>query len=1112
MAKQTRLATTLTARYFPTAELTDAFYMDGRVTSKTVARSADLTNDKEDRGFFFSIFSHQTNPDQDPNVLPPYEPVLRRLGTELKSGRRSLDDQIGEMVNTATSITGRMKIQQDNARAPFFAGVIVKDAEAFAITIGKGLAFLYRDDTLYPMTAADIRIDAINTQRQKVDNFFNFCATKTAPALCSNIAQLKLDDCIILCNREVYEALGQQELLRILYDAEDQSDAASVVMTEAAAKLPGVPLQFMISFVEDITSSDRGGFFGFGRKKKKAVQEMEEDNGEEVDDYDIAPAIPLESPKKEEKPLPKDALLFEDEDVEPKKEPVVPAQPKVPQTTVTDKTERRRINTFASQVAAQVNATTEAAGAGASGAGVAAGAVAGAVAGAAGAASSKGADIAKESADAVKTAIETPIPEPPLVFGDIHDLMKEEANANSSAKPATPAAPTAPVVPAAPVAAQKPAAPTISSLVDDGATKVLPVVDAKSASLPSFGDTGVLPVTPATQTAPVSSPFVQPKTPETPVLKDVTGMPSASALKPQAATPAPKKEEPFVAVKNSENPFFKAAIKAQNEENKVEEKKTEEPANVSFEVGGQAPVDKASEPARNEAKDEAPLFLGDDPFGGIVATEKTEPAKAEQAAEETAKPEIAPSGAVAETDETIPLVFEADDEVKSPMSNESENDPKKFDETPLFFGDAEPSADEEYESHLEYPSDYEPASSIPAPQQPEPAVGDDFVIPFASNDIPQAAQSSANDVPEMPLYEAPSYTPPTYPTNSDTPIGYEDTGVYARGSYTVDEDDLISGAKAAGTPVSPFVADAAPSFGDPAGYEVPSVEPAPYVEEPVSAVQDYVAPQADVPEYQTPAENVNSYTSFDEPADYAASLEGVPPAEEQYDFDNPPPAVADLFDFAPSGRSDDSYSNVAAGAASSVPAYMQQNSVSSSEVPGVPKRQQGGEYRRPGGRPNVAPPRRRVEEVDDGFDDEEGEETNYLPFILAAISVICLIVIIILIVHSCGSSKKPVETSESSTSIEETSDTSATEDTTTTAAETTAVPADAPIGVYTFSDNSGCRTWWDLFYHVYGTKIESESDKRVAFIKEYNNLDASYTPKAGDSVKLPPAVMLPQGG
>ncbi len=1089
MAKQTRLATTLTARYFPTAELTDAFYMDGRVTSKTVARSADLTNDKEDRGFFFSIFSHQTNPDYDPNTLPPYEPVLRRLGTELKSGRRSLDDQIGEMVNTATSITGRMKIQQDNSRAPFFAGVIVKDAEAFAITIGKGLAFLYRDDTLYPMTATDIRIDAINTQRQKVDNFFNFCATKTAPALCSNIAQLKLDDCIILCNREVYEALGQQELLRILYDAEDQSDAASVVMTEAAAKLPGVPLQFMISFVEDITSSDRGGFFGFGRKKKK--------NQEPEEDYDVAPAIPLESPKKEEKPLPKDALLFEDDEEPsptippkaPESKPIAPAQPKVPQTTVSDKTERRRINTFAAQVAAQVGSV--ATGAEAEGTSAAEGA-----ASAAAGAGSAVAGGVKNGADAVKEAIETPIPEPPLVFGDIKDLVEEGTAGTSEPKPVTPVAPK-PIAPIAPIApapsvSDKPATPSLSSLVDDGATKVVPIVDPTSApSLPSFGDTGIVPSVPA---AAQTSPFVQPKAPAAQPIKEVNEV------------SAPKKEEPFVAVKNSENPFFKAAIKAQNEGNIGESKA--EPENVSFEIGGSESTVKAEDSAVPAApKDEAPLFIGDDPFGGIIASDKTEPVEAEQPKVEGASEIPTASGAVAETDESVPLVFEADNEVSVPMDNESENDPKKFDETPLFFGDAEPANEEEYDAQSEYPSDYEPASSIPAPAQPEPVVSDDFVIPFASNDIPQAAQSSANDIPEMPIYEAPTYTPPTYPTNSDTPIGYEDTGVYARGSYTVDEDDFLAGANT-GTPVSPYVAEGTPSFGDTDGIVDSVPEQEPVAGDPYGAAAEYVQPAPSVENYDT----ASSYTAFNEPGAeqptyYDEQASAAPaPVEEQYDFDNPPPAVADLFDFAPTG------SSASSAAASSVPEYMQQNSVTPDSVPGVPKRNPSTEYRRPGGRPNVQPPRRRVEEVDDGFDDGEEEETNYLPFILAAISVICLIVIIILIAHSCNDSKK-TETSATtlpSESIEQT--TESTTEATTTPVETTAAPANAPIGVYTFSDKSGCRTWWDLFYHVYGVKIDNEADKYVQMILEYNNLDSSFKPKAGEKVNLPPATMLPPQG
>lgn len=276
MAKTTRLATTVTARYYPSTELTDAFYMDGRISGKRETRSADITTDKEDRGFFYAVFSHAAIPGADPNVMPPYEPALRKLYNELKSGRKSLDDEIGELVNTAVSVTGRLKIQAENARSPFFAGVMVKDSEAFAITLGKGLAFLYRDDTLFPMTATDIKIDPINTQKQKVDHFYNYCATKTATALCSNIAQLKIDDCIILCNRELYDALGQQEILRILYDAEDQCEAAGNVITEAAAKVPNVPLQFMISFVENVSSSEKGGFFGFGRKKNQQDSFTEE--------------------------------------------------------------------------------------------------------------------------------------------------------------------------------------------------------------------------------------------------------------------------------------------------------------------------------------------------------------------------------------------------------------------------------------------------------------------------------------------------------------------------------------------------------------------------------------------------------------------------------------------------------------------------------------------------------------------------------------------------------------------------------------------------------------------------------------------------------------------
>lgn len=1012
MAKQTRLATTLTARYFPTAELTDAFYMDGRVTNKAVARSADLTNDKEDRGFFFSVFSHQTIPDQDPNALPPYEPVLRRLGTELKSGRRTLDDQIGEMVNSAVSITGRMKIQSENNRTPFFAGVMVKDAEAFAITMGKGLAFLYRDDTLYPMTATDIRIDAMNTARQKVDNFYNFCATKTAPALCSNIAQLKIDDCIIICNREVYEALGQQELLRILYDAEDQSDAASVVITEAAAKLPGVPLQFMISFVEDITNSDRGGFFGFGRKKKKVQEEENYD-----DEFNVAPPIPLDSPNEEPAPVPTDAMMFGDPDA------VTEAQVTAPVSPV---------------------------------------------------------------AASVEQAINTPIPEPTVSFGDLSDLMSTEPTATPEV-----------------VATPAPVAPAVSE--DLGETKVVPFVnpfDQAAYNLDKQLNESSTPEVSSVQETVSETPAVmeKPVVPETPIapaepiVPAVPAMPETPAVPEMTAPEAPKEPEPFVAVKNDENPFFKAAQKAQAAET------AQGASNLSFEISG----DEAAQPDNG-----APLYIGDEAFGGVTVPNT--------GIEQTSGDTNVEPVAVAETDEEAPLVFEADSEGEKPMNDEPEysSNPKEFDETPLFFGDAEATPEEN------------------AVEAEEPS-NDEYVIPFASEETPNTATATTNDIPEMPIYNAPTYTPPTYPTNSDTPVGYEDTGVYARGSYTVDEDEVAPA-------ISPFV--------------TPTEQPAvPVQEQPVSpfvsetpaeqvydayAASQFVEPVAETPsQFVAQTEDTASQfvasaedqASFDQSAAMEESAQNgyVAPEEEyvesNYDLNNPPPAVADLFDIDPNDSmaltSRASEANMSASIPSSVPPYMQQSgAVRPAAVPGMPKRTAQGYNQRPSNRPNTQSAKRRPDTIDDGFDDDEPQGNNFLPYVLAIVSLICLIIIIVLIVKSCGSDDKkettatsePVITDVSGEVTGESADPSGESTPAESTTEPTSEPTveNAPIGIYTFSDKSGCRTWWDLFHYVYGRSIDSDSDPLVTAILTYNGLDSSFKPEPGQSVKLPPVSMLP---
>ena len=273
VATLTRLASTLTARYFPSSSLTDAFYLDGRLCGKRETRQADITIDKDERGFFFSLFTHPAIEGFEPGTIPPFEPQLRGLCNEVKNGHKEIDAMIEKFLSTAVEVAGTTKLIDNETRDPYFTGVIVRDSEAFAVTIGGGLAFLYRDDTMFPLTDAGIPMEPIDAYGNRVGDFQYYCSSKTANALWSNFFTLTPDDCIILCNKAIYDALGQREILRILTDAEDQCDAAGLILTQASARMPNTPMQISISFVESVTNEEKRGLFG--RKKKKDDYESE---------------------------------------------------------------------------------------------------------------------------------------------------------------------------------------------------------------------------------------------------------------------------------------------------------------------------------------------------------------------------------------------------------------------------------------------------------------------------------------------------------------------------------------------------------------------------------------------------------------------------------------------------------------------------------------------------------------------------------------------------------------------------------------------------------------------------------------------------------------------
>lgn len=257
MPKSTRFTTTVTTRNLITPQGVDGFFLDGRMSGPRDARGVDSTLDREDRGFFYALYS---NSGAEPNQLAVRnQKHLNKIFQDMKMDNRSnIDQEINELADCAVNLSGRLTLS-DGQLAPYFTGVVVKDGELAAITSGRGCAYLYRGDVLYPLTRDELPLPDVNLKGEKIPNQDIYCAGMAGTIRYSNIAQLQPDDCFVLCNKEVVETLTHHGLLRILDECYDQQDAAGRVADEMARRNPGATMQFMIGFVESITTLDRAG-------------------------------------------------------------------------------------------------------------------------------------------------------------------------------------------------------------------------------------------------------------------------------------------------------------------------------------------------------------------------------------------------------------------------------------------------------------------------------------------------------------------------------------------------------------------------------------------------------------------------------------------------------------------------------------------------------------------------------------------------------------------------------------------------------------------------------------------------------------------------------------
>lgn len=250
-----RLATTVNARYYPDEKVIDAYYLDGRFTPNTESRAVRDKSNYEDRGFLFALFAY---PAEEGGAVDQtsFANSVQKLNQEIKAGTTSIDSKINDLADCAIDVGGKATLAQEGVRQSYFSGLIVQEGEIAAVTTGAGCAFIYKGNVLYPLTAGEFELEPIDLNGNPVQHLNNYAAGVAGTIRYSNLAQIEADDCLILCNKEVLDILGQREMLRILAESDRQEEAAQNLITAAAAKQSGVSLQVMISLVESVEQTD----------------------------------------------------------------------------------------------------------------------------------------------------------------------------------------------------------------------------------------------------------------------------------------------------------------------------------------------------------------------------------------------------------------------------------------------------------------------------------------------------------------------------------------------------------------------------------------------------------------------------------------------------------------------------------------------------------------------------------------------------------------------------------------------------------------------------------------------------------------------------------------
>ncbi len=315
MSKTTRISAAIASQLSPTAGFVESYYMDGRVVNLR-NRFTELVIDREQSSSCYALYGTRIYQQNFARTIELANDLMRRLSILIGAAvNEKVDEYSPDLFQTAWELTSLdAPAPTDSGEQPWFSGFIVLNGGISALTMGDGVALLYRDDILYPLTKSNFRIQPYDYHNNTVDNIDYYTFDGHRIAKHSQTFLLKPNDRVILGRGRVFSQIGQKDLLKIAHEAFDESEVINDYLGILDNRAPDIPVQIAVANIMPMAVPQRSWrgitLGGLGRANQDMIRAVAEATAgaEEAttanlragadlsESYDSPTSLPVESP------------------------------------------------------------------------------------------------------------------------------------------------------------------------------------------------------------------------------------------------------------------------------------------------------------------------------------------------------------------------------------------------------------------------------------------------------------------------------------------------------------------------------------------------------------------------------------------------------------------------------------------------------------------------------------------------------------------------------------------------------------------------------------------------------------------------------------------------